>query len=536
MRKIGLIAALAGVYIVAGRLGLSLDPVGGFATLVWPPAGISLAALLVFGPALWPGILLGALLVNVLAGAPFGVALAIAGGNTLEAVVGADVLRRVGFDPLLSRVRHVIGLALLAAAGATLIAATVGVAALIMGDIVALNDAGHAWIAWWLGDATGILALTPLLLLVARGGGMRMRPRWGTEAAALAGGLALMSWIIFTARSGGSGAAFWHAYLLAPLLMWAALRFHQIGAVASMLLVSSIALWGTTKGLGPFTAEALHVRLEYLQAFMAVTTLTFLVLGVLAAERAAAENALRLAKEEAEAASQAKSRFLAVTSHELRTPLTGIVGYADLLSGDIGGPLNETQRGHVERINAMAWHLASIIESILSFTRADSGREEINVRDSDAVALARDAIAVVQPTARDKGLQIVLQAPDHPVDVRTDPAKVSQILLNLLGNAVKFTDTGRIELRVGSDDVWVTLVVSDNGPGISSEYVDHIFEPFTQIDQTATRIKGGVGLGLSVARTFAQMLGGTLSVTSTVGAGSTFTLRLPQTEKSDAQS
>lgn len=528
MRKFGLIAALAGIYIVAGRLGLSLDPVGGFATLVWPPAGISLAALLVFGPALWPGVWIGALLVNLLTGAPFVVALAIAGGNTLEAVVGADVLRRVGFDPLLSRVRDVIALALLAAGAATLIAATVGAAALVIGAVVATNDAGHAWIAWWLGDATAILALTPLLLLVAKGGVVQMRPRWAVEAAALVAGLTLMSWIIFTARSGGSGAAFWHAYLLAPLLIWAALRFHQLGAVISMLLVASIAIWGTTKGLGPFTAEVLHVRLEYLQAFMAVTTLTFLVLGVLAAERAAAEAALRLAKEKAEAASQAKSRFLAVTSHELRTPLTGIVGYADLLSGDVAGPLNETQRGHVERINATAWHLASIIESILSFTRADAGREELDIRDGDAVVLAREAIAVVAPLATDKGLQIVLEAPDHAVDLRTDPAKVSQILLNLLGNAVKFTDAGRIELRVSSEGGWVAFAVSDNGPGISSEFVDHIFEPFTQVDQTATRIKGGVGLGLSVARSFAQMLGGTLTLTSTVGAGSTFTLRLPR--------
>ena len=528
MRKIGLIAALAALYLVAGRLGLSLDPVGGFATLVWPPAGISLAALLLFGPSLWPGILIGALLVNVLTGAPFVVALAIAGGNTLEAVVGAHLLRRFGFDPLLSRVRDVFKLAVLAAVMTPLLAATVGVAALTIGAVVAMNDAGPAWIAWWLGDATAILALTPLLLLLVKRGGVPMRPHWRLEAAALAAGLALMSWIIFAAQSGSSGAAFWHAYLLAPLLMWAALRFHQLGAVASILLVSSIAVWGTTKGLGPFTAEALHVRLEYLQAFMAVTTITFLVLAVLAAERAADEAALRLAKEEAEAASQAKSRFLAVTSHELRTPLTGIVGYADLLAGGVAGSLNETQRGHVERINAMAWHLASIIESILSFTRAEVGREGVDVQDSDAVALARDAIAVILPMATGRGLQVVLEAPVDAVPVRTDPAKVSQILLNLLGNAVKFTDAGRIELRISSDGEWVAFAVSDNGPGISSEYVDHIFEPFTQIDQTATRIKGGVGLGLSVARTFAQMLGGTLSVASTVGTGSTFTLRLPK--------
>ncbi|MGQ0816054.1 MAG: MASE1 domain-containing protein [Gemmatimonadota bacterium] len=534
-RDVTVTALLAALYFAAGKLGLSLDPVGGFATLVWPPAGIAVTASLLYGLRIWPGIAVAALLVNVATGAPILVAAGIAVGNTLEAVIATHLLRRYAkFDVALPRVKDVLALVTLGAGISAMVAATIGVSSLVAGGVVESAGFRAAWIAWWLGDVMGILTVTPLILMWV----IRLRRPAALNRAALAEALllgivlAIASWTIFATGRTGSATAFWQAYVLAPLLMWAALRFQQLGAVTAIFVVSCIAIWGTALGLGPFTATELHMRLEHLQVFLAVTTVTFLVLGVLASERKTVERELIEAKEEAEEASHAKSQFLAVTSHELRTPLTAIVGYVDLLETGVGGTLSEKQSVQVARIKAAAWHLVAIIESILSFSRVEAGREEIWLEQVDASAVARNAIAMIEPTANEKGLVLAAQLPETALPLRTDTAKLNQILLNLLGNAVKFADSGTISFAVARGNGTIEFRVSDEGPGIPAEAVSRIFEPFTQVDQSTTRAKGGTGLGLSVARMFADMLGGTISVQSTLGRGSVFTLRLPAHEDS----
>jgi len=230
----------------------------------------------------------------------------------------------------------------------------------------------------------------------------------------------------------------------------------------------------------------------------------------------------------AEDASRAKSQFLAVMSHELRTPLTAVIGYAELLSDGVAGPVTPQQKVQLARIKSSAWHLVSIIDEILSFSRAETGREEVRLEDVDVAALARDTLARIQPEAEAKGLAVRTDLPETPVIVRTDPAKLRQILLNLLGNAVKFTEQGHVALELEQDrGPWLTLRVSDTGPGIPPEHRRTIFEPFSQLDQSATRRKGGTGLGLAVSRRLITLLGGEITLDSTVGAGSTFTVRIP---------
>ena len=522
--RIGLLAL---VYFIAGRIGLSLDPVGGFATVVWPPAGIALAALLLYGSKLWPGVFIGALLVNISSGAPALAAIAMAAGNTLEAVAATLFLRKLtSFYVGLATVRDVLAL-VLAAAASTVIAASIGVFALGATNTIASEQFASAWIAWWIGDTVGILAFTPLVLTWAIRPLRTLDRRTAVEAAAITASLLAMSFLVFGSSYSALRPPFWQAYLLSPLLMWSAIRFYQIGAVTSIAIVSAIAIWGTVLGLGPFTSGPLHMRLEDLQMFMAITTLTFLSLGVLAAERKAAETQLIEAKEAAEAASQAKSRFLAVTSHELRTPLTGIVGYADLLEAGLGGELNDRQQENVLRIKSAAWHLVGIIEDILSFSRAEAGREKVEPEAVDAVVIARAAIALVEPAAEAKGLTLGMQTTHERIPMYTDSRKLSQILVNVLGNAVKFTEQGSVELTMTRDDKWIEFQVRDEGPGIPENELGRIFEAFTQVDQSATRKQGGSGLGLSVALAFSELLGGGITVESVLGAGSTFIVRLP---------
>jgi signal transduction histidine kinase len=236
---------------------------------------------------------------------------------------------------------------------------------------------------------------------------------------------------------------------------------------------------------------------------------------------------LEEAVERSETASRAKTEFLAVMSHELRTPLNAIVGYSDLLHAGVSGPLNETQRTQLSRIRSSSFHLLDLIQDVLSFSRIEAGREELRIADVDVQQLAQDAYNYIEPQCREKGLEPRIDLTADSIVVVTDPAKLRQILLNLLNNACKFTDTGTVSLRVRRENEDVVFAVSDTGPGIAAEHYDKIFEPFTQVDQSTTRQKGGAGLGLPVSRRLAHLLGGDLVMDSELGKGSTFTLRLP---------
>jgi len=235
----------------------------------------------------------------------------------------------------------------------------------------------------------------------------------------------------------------------------------------------------------------------------------------------------RRARSEAEAANQAKSDFLAIMSHELRTPLTAVVGYTELLADEVVGPVNETQRDHLSRVRASSEHLLMLIEDILSFARIEAGREQVHIEEFGLAALLEQAAVIVRPLAEKKNLAFTLGGHDSRAVMRSDPQKVRQIIINLLANAVKFTTIGGVRLIAGVADGRVEFEVSDTGPGIALQHVERVFDAFWQVDQRITRKAGGTGLGLSVARQLARLLGGDVSVRSTIGEGSVFRVDLP---------
>jgi signal transduction histidine kinase len=231
--------------------------------------------------------------------------------------------------------------------------------------------------------------------------------------------------------------------------------------------------------------------------------------------------------ETASMANQSKSDFLAVMSHELRTPLTTVMGYTDLLLAGVSAQLTDQSRAYVERIRTAAWHLLGLIEQILIYARLEVGRERVHVEKAPLTRVLRDAAELIEPVASEKGLQFKLVEPEAAAQVETDVTKLRQILLNLLSNAVKFTDSGAVELAARVTGTGVEFTVHDTGVGIAPEHQERVFDSFWQVDQSATRKEGGTGIGLSVSRKLARLLGGDIRVRSTPEEGTTFTLQLP---------
>lgn len=231
--------------------------------------------------------------------------------------------------------------------------------------------------------------------------------------------------------------------------------------------------------------------------------------------------------ERAQAADRAKSRFLATVSHELRTPLTALAGYQELLSDQVIGPLSESQLDVLERMRSVTNHLAAVIEEVLTFSSLDEGREIIRPTDFLAADLVRATAAAVEPLARQKHLAFHFTVPDKPIRMTSDVDKIRQILINLAGNAVKFTDEGEVRLDLARTNGDVRFTVRDTGIGIATRDIERLFKPFAQLDTTLTRRHGGTGLGLYISRGLAELLGGRIEVESELKKGSSFTLILP---------
>ncbi len=232
--------------------------------------------------------------------------------------------------------------------------------------------------------------------------------------------------------------------------------------------------------------------------------------------------------EQAQAGDVAKGRFLATISHELRTPLTALTGYQELLSDQVIGPLSDAQLDVIARMGAVTEHLSSMIEEVLAYTSLEAGRETVRPTDFLAGDLVVATAAVVEPASRRKQVTVICESSVEPIRMTSDIDKARQVLVNLAGNAVKFTDHGEVRLSVSRDLDEVRFSVQDTGIGITAEDLRRLFQPFAQVETGLTRRYGGTGLGLYISRRLAGMLGGRIEVESAPTVGSTFTLVLPR--------
>jgi diguanylate cyclase (GGDEF)-like protein len=312
LKKLATMAILAVVYLVAGKLGLQLAHVNASATAVWPCTGIAIAALFVYGYRVWPGILVGAFLVNLTTMGTVETSIGIAIGNTLEGLAGCYLVTRFAHGKeAFARAQDIFKFALLAGMAATTVSATIGVATLALGGFANWAAFGSIWSTWWLGDAVGAVIVTPLLLLWWENPRVRWTREQVTELALLFLGLFSTGWIVFGKPFHSELRNYPLEYLCIPFLIWAAYRFGRRKAATAVCALSGIAAWGTMHGYGPFARESQNTSLLLMQVFMGIVAITTLALAAEVTEHRRA---------------QERVQNLAVSD-----PLTGLANYRQLV-------------------------------------------------------------------------------------------------------------------------------------------------------------------------------------------------------------
>jgi signal transduction histidine kinase/ActR/RegA family two-component response regulator len=515
------------VYFVAGKFGLMLASLHASASPVWPAAGIALGALLVLGYRGWPAIFIGAFLVNVTTAGNVATSLAIASGNTLEALCGAWLVNRfAGGTTVFDRPQGVFKFAL-AAAVSTIIGPAFGVTSLALAGFADWANYGAIWLTWWLGDATGDLLIAPLIILWS----IPSKRRWNRREAVEVGILLLLLFVLSEVVFGGwltiSAKNYPIAFTCGPIVIWTAFRFTQRETASGIFILSALAIWGTLHGFGPFVGETENQSLLALQSWTAVLTITAMALSAGMAERRRAEEALQQQNAAVEAANRTKDHFLAMLSHELRTPLTPVISALEAL--EIEPAQTREVKSALAMIRRNVELETQLIDDLLDFTRIAKDKLQLRFAPVDAHVAISDVVEMCRAEAESRKLEVHLNLRANTRYVVADAAKFQQIIWNLLKNAIKFTpEDGEIAISSSNPSPEVlTISVRDTGIGMEPEVMQRIFDPFEQGNRSFERRFGGLGLGLAISKSLAQAHGGALTAQSDGrNRGSTFLLSM----------
>jgi len=529
------LAGLFGLYVLAGKIGLSLASVHANASPVWPPTGIALAAFLTLGYRVWPAIFAGAFVVNLSTAGSAATSAAIALGNTLEGLLGAFlVVRYANGARAFDHAQDVFKFAALGGLLSSLVSATVGVVSLSLAGYARWADFDGIWLTWWLGDATGALVFAPLLVLLVRDSWSGPSRGRLLEAAALWLTTTLIGLAVF-----GEGLAHLGlmtlplTFLCTPPLVWAAVRFRQREAAILVAVLSGIAIWETVRGFGPLASVPTNESLLLLQVFMGTVSVMAISAGAVVEERRRVDQereyllvGAQAARAEAEAANRAKDEFLAMLGHELRNPLAAIIGAVSVLDR-IGGHDDVAMRAR-EGIRHQITHLGRLVDDLLDIIHVASGQITLSCEPLNLATSVQRSVSDLASTGRLERHVVDVRA--EPVWANADPTRLDQIVSNLLTNAIKYTSPGgTIRVRVGGEEALAIIGVSDTGIGIPPKLLPHMFDSPPQGERRLDHAQGGLGVGLTLVRRLVELHGGRVEAFSDgPGRGSEFVVRLPR--------
>lgn len=529
-------AVLAGVYFAFGKLGLSLATIHPSASAVWAPTGISIAALLVFGARLWPGVFVGAFLVNVTTNGTWAAALGIATGNTLEAVAATFLVNRYANGRhAFERSTDVFRFVGLAALASPALGATIGVTTLALAEGAVRANFGPIWATWWLGDASAAVVLAPGLILWTNRTPLRRDAPMVLESLAMGFTLFGVGLVVF---GFGRYAPAWDglplAYLFIPVFCWTAFRLGPRGTSAAILGTSLMAIAGTLYGHGPYAVSAGSGSFLVLQGFMAVTAATMLALAAAVQERRKGE-AVRLDSirqvheiEQLQRMNEFRTRFLNMAAHELRTPLAPIRAELSLLQTEGPGADAQSRQVSLDILGRNVERLSLLVEDVLYAARVQAGRMGIDRHAVDLDGVLAETVTSFRSVAKAAQVEMTYH-PEHKPIVQGDPVRLAQVAQNLLGNAIKFTPPGgtvNVTLDGGPQEAVVRF--ADTGCGIKGEDIGRLFQPFARAPTGGKRVTPGTGLGLYISKALVELHGGRIWCESPgPDQGSTFSFALP---------
>jgi signal transduction histidine kinase/CheY-like chemotaxis protein len=465
---------------------------------------------------------LGDMAANLLAGDAPNIGLGLAACNLLEIVTCASIVRRCCgqvFD--ITRVSHLLTFVVAGAVASVFSAGAA--AALLAAD--GREDVLRGLLVWTEADALGLLTLTPALLVLSQ---RNRAPIVWRETWTLAV-LAAVTFVVFFVTH------YPMLFLISAALTLPTWRMGLPGAVAGCAVVAFVGTVAAFTGHGPIMIIHPAQQIIGLQAFLMVSLLTSVPVAVALEAGEGLKARLRLALDEARAArieaeqsAAVKSEFLANMSHELRTPLTSVVGFTRLASEQ--GDLSPLTRDYIDRVGEASRALLCAVNDILDFSKLEAGQVTFRPEPVALQALTCTALNLFIPQAASKDLALHLEDKTPPgLLVTLDPDRLRQVLLNLVGNAVKFTVQGQVTLSAAYDEVTerLSIEVRDTGPGIPPDRVDRLFKRFSQVDGSLNRGHGGTGLGLAICKGIVEAMGGEIAATSVVGEGSRFFLSVP---------
>ncbi len=499
-------------YLVSARIGLSINAVSGFASLVWFPTGISFASMYILGYGIWPLISAAAFLVNLWVGAPVPAALGISLGNTLEALAGVYAFTMVaGRASTLGKVSDAMAMVLCGAVTSTVISATMGVYSLHLSGVINPGNYLPTWTAWWIGNGLSNLIVAPLILVWRRPAEFSRERKRLIEGALLFLGVLCLSQLIFSSYLNPN---LWRPFMVIVLHAWVTLRFGQKLTQLLMLIVAGVALWWTMHGVGPFIVATVTENLLSLQFFVVCLALTVLFFGALRQER---EDALQFRKD-----------FITVASHELKTPITILGLQLQVLKYSLSQVSLGSEASIVTRtfknFTFQFYRLDQLITSLLDVSLLEKGKLALKKEKTNLTKMVEEVSETFRGLLDRENCNLELNL--QPDVIGTwDGLRIEQILTNLLVNSLKYGSGKPITVDLKVEDGFAVMSVTDRGVGIAKADQERIFQRFERVDTPQNN--KGFGLGLYINKQLVESFGGTIAVRSELSEGATFEVRLP---------
>jgi signal transduction histidine kinase len=529
-------------YFFTAELGTYLHAAGTSPALIWPAAGIALGGLILGGYKLWPAIALASFLQQFLGGSPPVYCLIIAGANSVQALIATYFLARFKFNSRMERLSDTFTLFIVAIL-ATMIVPTIGdITQFFLGNLQ-MSALSGSWGPWWTGEILSIIVITPFVLRwITLPSDMWTREEiteTGIAFVALGAIDLFLFWTPYTTISKVS-----LVYVLLLPLFWIGIRMGMRVTSLALLLNAALILVGS--GFGYQAAHSLAAdtgsRLLQAEILIIILSVIFLILSSIAEERKNAANALhdhvrRLEKaiERISNEDDAKSEFIATLAHELRNPLAPLVSSLEIM-----GLTNLPENDRKELVKDMLSSIATmrhLLNDLLDISRISRRKMTLDKELVNVIEVAQQSIKTIQSYLQERNHTLTTSFPNDATIIEADRVRLEQILVNLLNNAIKYTDSGgTIHLKIETKPGMLTLSVKDDGIGIEKEMLQNIFDPFMQIHQGERKV-AGLGIGLSLTSSLVEMHGGTIQAKSAgTGQGSEFIVRLPYIDADDLES